>query len=304
MILGAIEAGGTKINCAIGNEDGKIYDSIRIDTKSPEKTIAQIIGYFKKNPVEAMGIGSFGPAVVDPLSKDYGLILDTPKQGWENFNFLGALKKYLDIPMVFDTDVNGAALGEYRWGAARQVNSCVYMTVGTGIGGGACIGGELLHGILHPEMGHIPVRIHPEDSFEGICPFHSNCLEGMASGPSMEKRWGKKADLLKPSHMAWDLEAYYLAQGVVNIILLIGPEKIILGGGVMSQGHLLPKIRKNVQLLLNGYLKIGYLENDINTYIVEPMLGKDSGLYGALALASKWENKQLHGVQYEHKKTR
>lgn len=285
MKLGAIEAGGTKIICAIGNENGDILDFTRIDTDTPDISMPKVVEYFKNNPVEAIGIGTFGPAGVNPEAEDYGYILKTPKLAWAEYNFLGTLKAHFDIPMAFDTDVNGAALGEHLWGAAQNVDSCLYITVGTGIGAGCYHEGKLIHGLLHPEMGHVLVRPHPEDSFEGVCPFHGDCLEGMASGPSIEKRWGQKAHLLHPFHKAWELEAYYLAQGVMNFILTLSPKMIIMGGGVMSQTHLIPLIRKNVQDLLKGYLKLDALEASIDYYIVTPKLGENAGTYGALALA-------------------
>lgn len=291
MLYGAIEAGGTKIICAVGNEQGEIFELVRMETLTPEVTMPKIIDFFKENPVESIGIGTFGPAGVDPDSDNYGYILDTPKLPWAHYNFLGALKDHFNVPIVFDTDVNGAALAEHQWGAAQDVNSCIYITVGTGIGGGAFVNGKLLHGLLHPEMGHILIPRHPEDTFEGVCPFHGNCLEGMAAGPAIEKRWGEKAYLLELSHPAWEMEAYYLAQGIINYVMILSPERIILGGGVMGQQHLLPMVRKNVQELLKGYIKVPQLETDIDRYIVSPQLGENAGTYGALALALKAVNK-------------
>lgn len=285
MLYGAIEAGGTKIICAVGNEQGEIFELIRLETLTPDVTMPKIIEFFMENPVESIGIGTFGPAGVDPESKNYGFILDTPKLPWTHFDFLGTLKKAFDIPMAFDTDVNGAALAEHQWGAAQDVNSCVYITIGTGIGGGAFVNGKLLHGLLHPEMGHILIPRHPDDTFEGVCPFHSNCLEGMAAGPAIEKRWGSKAMLLEPSHPAWEMEAYYIAQGIINYVMILSPERIILGGGVMGQQHLLPMIRTKVQELLKAYIKVPELELEIDRYIVGPQLGENAGTYGALALA-------------------
>lgn len=284
MLYGAIEAGGTKIICGIGNKDGEMLDFIRLDTLTPDVTLPKIIEYFKDKKIKSLGVGTFGPAGVNPEANSYGYILETPKLPWRNFNFLGELKKNFDIPMAFDTDVNGAALAEHKWGAAKDVRSCVYITVGTGIGGGAFIDGKLLHGMLHPEMGHILIPKHNEDDFEGVCPYHGNCLEGMAAGPAIEKRFGKKAHLLEPSHFAWELEAYYLAQGILNYIMILSPEKIILGGGVMSQEHLFPMIRKKVQQLIKEYIKVPQLEIDIDKFIVPPKLGENAGTYGALAL--------------------
>ncbi|PKM94385.1 MAG: fructokinase [Firmicutes bacterium HGW-Firmicutes-1] len=291
MLYGAIEAGGTKIICAVGNEQGEVFNLIRLDTLTPDVTMPKIIEYFKENQVESIGIGTFGPAGVNPDAANFGYILDTPKLPWAHFNFLGALKEHFDIPMNFDTDVNGAALAEHQWGAAQNVNSCIYITVGTGIGGGAFVNGKLLHGLLHPEMGHFLIPRHPQDQFEGVCPFHGNCLEGMASGPSIEKRWGQKAYLLDAAHPAWEMEAYYLAQGVLTYIMILSPERIILGGGVMGQKHLLDMVRKNVQELLKEYIKVPQLEGDIDQYIVSPQLGENAGTYGALALALQALNK-------------
>lgn len=291
MLYGAIEAGGTKIICAVGNEQGEIFELIKLETLTPDVTMPKIIDFFKENPVESIGIGTFGPAGVNPDSDKYGYILDTPKLPWAHYDFLGALKEHFNVPMVFDTDVNGAALAEHQWGAAKDVNSCVYITVGTGIGGGAFVNGKLLHGLLHPEMGHILIPNHPDDAFEGGCPYHGNCLEGMAAGPAIEKRWGQKAYTLDPTHAAWEMEAYYLAQGIINYVMILSPERIILGGGVMGQQHLFPMIRKKVQELMKGYIKVPQLEADIDNYIVSPQLGENAGTYGALALALKAANK-------------
>lgn len=285
MLYGAIEAGGTKIICAIGNEKGEILETERFDTLTPDVTMPKIIEYFKRHYIASLGIGCFGPAGVNPDSPNYGFILDTPKLPWAHFDFLGTLKKEFEIPMAFDTDVNGAALAEYKWGAAQGVQSCIYITVGTGIGAGALIDGHLVHGLLHPEMGHILVRPHAEDTFEGACPFHGTCLEGMAAGPAVEKRWGVKGHLLEPSHKAWEFEAYYMAQGIMSYILVLSPQKIILGGGVMGQDHLVQKIRTKVKELMNGYIKVDALGQSIDDYIVKPGLGDIAGTYGALALA-------------------
>ncbi|MBC7960054.1 MAG: ROK family protein [Vallitaleaceae bacterium] len=285
MLYGAIEAGGTKIICAIGNENGEILETVRFDTLTPDVTMPKIIEYFKKHEISSLGIGCFGPVGVNPAASNYGFILDTPKLAWAQFDFLGTLKKEFSVPMAFDTDVNGAALAEYKWGAARGVNSCLYITVGTGVGAGALIDGQLIHGLLHPEMGHILVRNHVEDTFEGVCPYHGCCLEGMAAGPAVEKRWGVKGHLLEEDHKAWEFEAYYMAQGILSYIMVLSPEKIVLGGGVMGQDHLVQKIRAKVKELVNGYIKVEALGVGIEDYIVRPGLGEISGTYGALALA-------------------
>lgn len=285
MIFGAIEAGGTKIICAIGNEKGEIVELIRMETATPEISMPKVIEFFQNKEIEAIGIGTFGPAGVNEKQVNYGKILDTPKKAWAHYDFLGELKKHFEVPMIFDTDVNGAAVAEHLWGSAKDVDSCLYITVGTGIGGGAFVNGKLLHGLLHPEMGHIFLNRHPEDDFEGNCLFHGACLEGMASGVAMEKRWGQKAYLLPPDHKAWEIESYYLAQGIIAFISTLAPEKIILGGGVMGQEHLLGMVKQQVKILYNHYIQLDQLEDSIDDYIVKPALGENAGTYGALALA-------------------
>lgn len=212
MRIGAIEAGGTKFVCGIGNEKGQIEDRVSFPTEMPEPTLRQVVEYFQDKNVEAIGIGSFGPINIDPSSPEYGCVTTTPKPGWANYPFLGTLKKYFDIPMGWDTDVNAAAYGEATWGAAKGLDSCVYYTIGTGVGAGVFAEGKLVHGLVHPEAGHVLVRRHPDDQFEGACPFHSDCLEGMAAGPAIEKRWGVNARELAPDHVAWQWESYYIAQ--------------------------------------------------------------------------------------------
>ena len=235
MRIGAIEAGGTKFVCGVGNENGEILERVSFPTETPEITLAKAVEFFKDKNIERLGIGSFGPIDVNPKSKTYGYITKTPKLAWTDYDVIGYLKRHFDIPMYFDTDVNGAALGEATWGAAKGLENCLYITIGTGIGGGALVSGKLVHGMLQPEMGHIIVKRHPEDTYEGKCPFHKDCFEGMAAGPAIEERWGKKGYELAVDHKAWEIEAYYIAQGVVNFILTLSPEKIILGGGVMKQ---------------------------------------------------------------------
>lgn len=285
MILGAIEAGGTKFVCAVGNENGEVFERVTFPTTTPEETMKLVIDFFKGKDIVSLGVGSFGPIDPNKHSPTYGYITTTPKPHWGNYNLLGELKKHFDIPMAFDTDVNGAALGELKWGAARGLNSSLYITVGTGIGAGAVVEGSMVNGLLHPEMGHIYVRRHSEDTYEGRCPIHRDCLEGLAAGPAIEARWGVKGHELPEDHKAWDLEAYYLAQALVNYILIISPEKIIMGGGVMKQKQLFPKIRNYVQELLNGYIAKDQLHCDIDSYILYPELGDNAGICGSLALA-------------------
>lgn len=284
MRIGAIEAGGTKFVCGIGNEKGQIEDRVSFPTEMPEPTLRQVVEYFQDKNVEAIGIGSFGPINIDPSSPEYGCVTTTPKPGWANYPFLGTLKKYFDIPMGWDTDVNAAAYGEATWGAAKGLDSCVYYTIGTGVGAGVFAEGKLVHGLVHPEAGHVLVRRHPDDQFEGACPFHSDCLEGMAAGPSIEKRWGVNARELAPDHVAWQWESYYIAQALVGTILLLSPKRIILGGGVMHQKQLFPLVRAEVKKQLNGYVQASELMDEIDSYIVPPGLGDNAGLTGALAL--------------------
>ena len=284
--IAAIEAGGTKFICGIGNEKGEIFEKISIPTTVPEETMKKVIEYFKEKEFEAMGIGSFGP--IDPVksSETYGYISKTPKPHWGDYNIVGELKKNFNVPMEFDTDVNGAALGESLWGAGKGLNNVMYITVGTGIGAGAVVNGKMLQGLTHPEMGHISVKRNEDDKYKGKCPFHSDCLEGLASGPAIEERWGEKGYNLEDKNEVWELEAYYLAQALVNYILILSPERIIMGGGVMKQKHMFPLIRKNVKEFLNGYVHKKEILEDIDNYIVYPGLEENAGLMGSLALGS------------------
>jgi fructokinase len=286
MILGAIEAGGTKFVCGIGNEHGEVLDRVSFPTTTPEETMEKVVAYFKGKDIQAIGLGTFGPADVNKQSDTYGYITSTPKPFWGNYPIVGELQKHFSVPIGFDTDVNAAALGELEWGAALSLDSCLYMTVGTGIGVGAVCEGNLLHGMLHPEMGHLLVRRHEADDYVGNCPYHADCLEGMAAGPALEKRWGKKGLDLTGMPEVWELESYYLAQALVSYILILSPKKIILGGGVMKQEQLFPLIRQKVAKLLNNYIQTKELEN-LDTYIVPPGLGDNAGLCGALALARR-----------------
>jgi fructokinase len=284
MNIGAIEAGGTKFVIGIGDVHGKIHEHIQIPTGQPEQTLERVIAYFRDKRVDAIGIGSFGPINLDRSSPEYGHITTTPKPGWSGFDLLGTLKQEFDVPFGWDTDVNAAAYGEVMWGAAKGLDSCVYYTVGTGVGVGVWAENRLIHGLTHPEGGHAFIRRHEQDEFAGICPYHGDCLEGMASGPAIEKRWGKKGHELPPDHPAWPLQAYYLGQAIATVVLLLSPKKIILGGGVMKQKQLFPLIRNEVRRHLNGYVKADALEEGIDDYIVPPALGDHAGLFGALAL--------------------
>lgn len=284
MILGALEAGGTKMVCAIGDETGKILERISIPTKNPEETMPEMISYFKEKKIEALGIGCFGPIDPDIKSATYGYITSTPKLAWQNYNIVGAFKGALDVPVGFDTDVNASALGEATFGIAKGLQCSMYLTVGTGIGAGIFINGELLHGMMHPEAGHILLRLHPDDTYVGKCPFHGNCFEGLASGPAIEERWGKKATDLADKPEVWEMEAFYIAQALVNYTMVFSPERIVLGGGVMHQNQLFPLVRAKYRELMADYIRTKELQ-DLDSYIVPYSLDDNQGIMGCLQLA-------------------
>jgi fructokinase len=286
-VYGGIEAGGTKVVCAVGTGPDDIRAETRFPTTTPEETINRAAEFFEGHPdLAAIGIGSFGPLDLHSGSPTWGYITATPKRGWSNTDLAGPLKARLKVPVAMDTDVNAAALAEGRWGAARGLANYVYLTVGTGIGGGTMVDGRLVHGLMHPEMGHIFVpHDRQKDPFLGACPYHGDCLEGLASGPAIEARWGTPPETLPPTHPAWQLEAEYLAYGLVNIIVVLAPERIIVGGGVMAQAGLMPRIRSRVQQLLQGYLQLPAIRDEIEDYVVPPALGDRSGVLGGLALA-------------------
>ncbi|WP_082866914.1 ROK family protein [Paenibacillus elgii] len=282
--IGGIEAGGTKFVCGVGNEQGEVVDSISFPTEDPETTLGKAIAYFKEKSVDAIGIGSFGPIDIRPGSPTYGYVTTTPKPGWGNVDFLGTLRREFDVPYGWNTDVNAAAFGEAAWGAAKGLKSCLYYTVGTGIGIGVFLEGRLVQGLVHPEGGHMLTRRHPGDDFAGLCPYHGDCLEGMASGPAIEARWNVKGHELPSNHPAWEMEAYYIAQSITGAVLLNSPEKVILGGGVMQQSQLFPLIREAVKANLNGYVSASEIVERMDEYIVPPGLGQQAGLCGAFAL--------------------
>lgn len=284
MLIGALEAGGTKMVCAIGDENGNIIDKTQIPTMTPAITMPLLIEFYKDKGIEALGIGCFGPINPDKKSETYGYITSTPKLDWRNFNIVDIFHDSLNVPIGFDTDVNGAALGETAWGALRGCEVGLYITIGTGIGVGICIDGKPLHGLMHPEAGHIILSQQPYDDYTGICPYHSNCFEGLASGPAIEGRWGKKAYELKNESEVWELEADYIAQAIADYILCYSPNRIVLGGGVMHQEQLFPLIRKKAKQYLNSYIDAKQILDDIDHYIVPPSLGDDAGIKGALRL--------------------
>ncbi len=278
-LWGGIEAGGTKFVCAVGVGPGEIAAEATFRTETPKETIEQVINFFLQQkqrfgPYKAIGIGSFGPIDLDRASPTFGYITSTPKKGWAQTDLVGAISKNLESPVNVDTDVNVAALAENYWGSAKGLDTFIYLTVGTGIGGGGMINGKLMSGLLHPEMGHmiIPHDVR-KDPFPGSCPFHGDCLEGLAAGSAVEKRWEKKGEQLSNDHRAWRLEAQYLALGIVNIILTISPQRVILGGGIMQQEHLFILIREKVLSILNGYIKSTVIVDNIDDYIVPPTLG-------------------------------
>jgi fructokinase len=291
-LYGGIEAGGTKFVCAIGTGPEDLQNEVRFETTSPKETINRTLEYFKeqnlKEKLQAIGIGSFGPVELNMDSSNYGFITSTPKPGWSNINIYGLIKEELKIPVGFNTDVNAAALGEYEWGAGQGLNNFIYLTIGTGIGGGVIINGRLLHGLQHPEMGHICIpQDIKDDPYEGNCPFHKNCFEGLASGPAMKNRWGKSPEDLNKNHKAWDLEVQYISLALTNYICTLSPERIIIGGGIMEQKKLLPLILTSVKKMLNNYIHMEEITDNIEEYIVLPSLGKEAGILGALVLAKK-----------------
>ena len=288
MRFGTLEAGGTKMVLSVGNENNELTEQFTMPTEAPEKTIPAMIAWFRDKGIVALGIGTFGPADLRKDSPTYGWITKTPKPGWRDTPLLPPMRDELGVPALIDTDVNAAALAEWKLGAARGLESCMYVTVGTGIGAGLVIENNLVHGLVHPELGHMLLCPQPDDQTPvGFCPYHRGCLEGLASGPAMEKRWGVKAYELPPEHEAWDLEADYLAQMCANAICAFSPQKIILGGGVMQQKHLFPLIRRKTLSLLNGYIQSEEILEHIDRYIVEPGLGTRSGATGALLLAKQ-----------------
>lgn len=290
MLVGGIEAGGTKFICSVGNGPEELQAETRFPTTIPDETLSQAISFFKEQetqiePLSAIGVASFGPVDPDPDSPTFGFITSTPKTDWANTDFVGALRDHFHVPVGFDTDVNGAALAEGKWGAAAGLHTFIYLTIGTGIGGGTLVNGRLLHGLIHPEMGHI--RLHHDwerDPFPGNCPYHGDCLEGMAAGPALEERWRQKGQELEPGHPAWDLEAEYLAQALQSLVCVLSPQRIIMGGGVMNQPELITKVREKTATYLNDYIQHPAITDHINEYIVLPALGGRAGVLGAIAL--------------------
>lgn len=284
MVLGSIEAGGTKFVCAVGDENGNIIEQVKFLTTTPEETMQKITAWFQPKKVDAVGIACFGPIDLHPSSKTYGAITTTPKPGWQNYNIVNAVKNALHVPVGFDTDVNGSLLGEVTWGSAKGLSDVVYITIGTGIGAGILTNGKPLHGMLHPEAGHILIPVRKDDTFKGVCPYHGTCFEGLASGPAIEKRWGKPGNELLNNADVWDLEAFYIAEAVSIYIGTLSPQRIILGGGVMHQEQLFPLIRQKTTEMIHGYIQTEEMEH-LDTYIVPASLHDDQGIMGGLKLA-------------------
>ncbi len=284
MIYGALEAGGTKMVCAIGDETGRILERSTIPTTTPDETMPLIIDFYRNKGISAIGVACFGPIDLNRNSGTYGYITSTPKTAWRNYDIVGAISSELKIPVGFDTDVNGSLLGEVTYGCAQNMTDVIYLTIGTGIGGGVMTNGRLLHGMLHPELGHIKIGKRKNDPGDCICPFHDECFEGLASGPSIERRWGAKAVDLADKTEVWELEAAYVAEALVDYCLTLSPQRIILGGGVMHQEQLFALIRERFAEEMGGYIQTKELEN-LEEYIVPASLNDDQGIMGAVKLA-------------------
>lgn len=291
-MFGAIEAGGTKMVCGIVSENGDVVERKTFPTKDPEDTIPVMVEYFKDKNIKALGIGCFGPLDLNPKSKTYGYITSTPKKGWNYFDIKSALESKLEIPVGLDTDVNAAILGEVIYGAAEGCSNAIYITIGTGVGVGVYVNDSLMHGLIHPEAGHMLIKKKDDDKFLGVCPYHNNCVEGLVSGPSIAKRWGKPAIELEEVDEVWELESFYLAEAITNYILAYSPEKIVLWGGVMHQDKLWKLTREKVKNILNGYVQSEWITDKIDQYIVAPKLGENAGLIGAACLGRKALNNE------------
>ena len=288
LLSGGVELGGTKVVCAIGTGPETLAAETTIPTTTPEETLARVVAFFRSQPErpERIGVASFGPIDVNAASATYGRILATPKPGWQGVDLRGTLMAALGVPVVVDTDVNGAALAEATWGAARGLETFCYLTVGTGIGMGGLANGALLHGRGHPEYGHVRLpRDRVADPFAGVCPFHGDCLEGLASGPAITARWGRRGETLPPDHPAWTLEARYLADAVLSLIYTLAPQRVLIGGGVAQQPALLPLIRRFVLERNRGYLAALDEPGAVDDLVVAPRLGRRAGVLGAIALA-------------------
>ena len=279
-LFGGVELGGTKCVLAVAENPMSIVKRIEIPTEIPQKTLKNIFDFFSDYKLNSIGIGTFGPILLDKQSKEYGLLISESKKGWKGINLFREFKNNFNVIINMDPDVNAAAIGEYNYGAGQDCQTLVYLTIGTGIGGGVLVRGKPYIGNFHLEMGHM--QVPNPDNFKGICRIHGDCWEGLASGPSIEARWGVAPSELPESHEAWEKEADLLAKGIVSIISNHSPDRIILGGGVMQQKHLLSMIRSNIAEIWNSYIPLVSLSQ----LIVEPGLGIDSGIVGSLVIAS------------------
>lgn len=286
-IYGGVETGGTWCVCAVGTDPGDIVAEQRFRTAAPEQTLDRIVAFFEGQPrTRAIGVGSFGPVDLNPGSAGWGQVTRTPKPGWSHTPVATVLRDRLGVPVAFDTDVAAAAVGEHRWGAGRGVENLCYLTVGTGIGAGLLVDGRPLHGLIHPEVGHLRIpHDRVRDPFPGACPVHGDCWEGLASGPAIAERWGVAPEQLPDDHPAWALEAEYVALGILSIVSVVSPQRIVVGGGVMQHAALLPSVRRLLRELVNGYLDTTMLGEEIDRYLVAPQLGDSAGVLGAIALA-------------------
>jgi fructokinase len=291
---GAVELGGTKTVALVAKDKDHIVAKKVIPTLSPEQTVQDLADFFhlvqeKYNiAIDSIGIGSFGPLDLNPDSETYGFITSTPKKGWVFFNIKSAVENACQVDVIIDTDVNAAALGEYLYDPEKSIQNLVYITIGTGIGAGLVINNRIIHGLVHPEFGHMRITHNREqDPFSGVCPYHHDCLEGLASGPAIEERWNTRPQNLPKDHPAWQLEAEYISYGLVNLICTVSPELIILGGGVMNNKNLYDFIRVHTKKILSGYIKTSALEDKIDKYIIAPRLNADSGIIGALYLVEQ-----------------
>lgn len=286
-LYGGVETGGTWCVCALGRGPDQLVAEEQFPTSDPETTLAQIVEFFRRNTgAVAIGVGAFGPVDLDSRSATWGYVTTTPKPGWRYVSVARVIGEQLAVPVTFETDVTAAAIGEHRWGAGRGVGALCYLTVGTGIGGGLLLEGRPWHGLVHPEVGHIRIpHDRTRDPFEGSCPVHGDCWEGLASGPSITARWQQAPDELPDQHPAWTLEADYLALGILSIVLIASPQRVIVGGGVLDHPRLLTSVGARLRDLSAGYLDTPLLGNDIDRYLVRPRLGDRAGVLGAIALA-------------------
>ena len=288
-LFGSIEGGGTKFVAAIGSAPDNLRAVDTIPTTTPDETLRRATDSLAQHgPLDAIGVAMFGPLDLDRSSATYGTVRATPKPGWSGANVVSWLRGAFGVPIGFDTDVNGAALGEGRWGAGRNLDTFLYATVGTGIGGGGVIAGDPIHGLVHPEIGHLMIPRYPEDTFPGVCPFHGDCLEGLAAGPAIAGRWGRPAtELGSDFDRAIEFEAHALGHAMANLVLTVSPERIILGGGVMKLPGLLDSTRRQMVESLGGYVDTPALSGGAEEFLVAPGLGDRSGIAGGLVLAER-----------------